>query len=262
MIETFVIKTGGVETECVVFGKGPRTALLLPGLYAKSFFPLAAAIEERYKIFLDDFTFYLLDRPLNPPKNSSAEKLTDLAISALDYLKIKDAFIIGISAGGMAAQIIASKRSDLAKKMFLGSSAVKTKESAAALFKSWADMALCGNADGLNNSFAASVYSQDFFQKYKAQILSSLQGVGSEQLRRFAILSKAFADFDAVDLLPKIKCPIFATGADGDKIFGPSASLEIAKAAACDSYVYKGFGHGVYDEASDYPKRIYDFFMK
>ncbi len=81
---------------------------------------------------------------------------------------------------------------------------------AAALFKSWADMALCGNADGLNNSFAASVYSQDFFQKYKAQILSSLQGVGSEQLRRFAILSKAFADFDAMDLIPKIKCPIFA----------------------------------------------------
>ena len=64
------------------------------------------------------------------------------------------------------------------------------------------------------------------------------------------------------DLLEQIHCPVLVLGGRQDKIVGGQASEELAEQLGCDIYMYEQFGHGVYEEARDFNKRMYDFLQK
>lgn len=260
--KTVTISTSAAKIECARFGRGKRPLVILPGLSVKSLMPLARAVAERYKKFLDDYEIFLMERPLEPPSDCDANFLARAASEALDALGVKSACLLGISAGGMAAQEVAAARPDLVSKLFLGSTCAKMTKAAAALIGNWADLAQEGKAADLNQAFAAAVYSQGFYQKYKEAILASLDGATDADLKRFAIFARAVLDFDATSLIPKIQCPILAVGAGQDQIFGADAAPQIARLAgnSARSYVYQNYGHAVYDEADDYVDRIYEFF--
>ncbi|MBR5966634.1 MAG: alpha/beta hydrolase [Treponema sp.] len=261
-VRATTVQTKSAQCECAVFGNGKKPLVILPGIFNKSLMPLAGAVADRYQKFLDGYKIYLLDRPLEPPQNCGAAFLAKAAAESLDALGVKGACVVGISAGGIAAQALAKSRPDLAAKLFLGSTCAKMTEAAAALIGNWADLAQEGKAADLNQAFAAAVYSQDFYQKYKDAIFASLDGATCADLKRFATLARAVLDFDATSLLPKIKCPILAVGAGLDKIFGADAAPQIARLAgnSSRSFVYQNYGHAVYDEAPDYVDRIYEFF--
>lgn len=262
--KTVTISTSSAKVECACFGRGAKPLVILPGLSIKSLMPLAGAVAERYKKFLDDYEIFLMERPLDPPSDCDTSFLARAAIEALDALGVKGACVVGISAGGIAAQEVAAARPDLVSKLFLGSTCAKMTDSAAALIGNWAKLAQEGKAADLNQAFAAAVYSQDFYQKYKDEILASLDGATDAELKRFAIFARAVLNFDATSLLPEIKCPILAVGAGLDQIFGGEAAPQIASLAgkSSRSFVYKNYGHAVYDEADDYPDRILAFFAE
>ena len=226
--------------------------------------PFAGAVAERYKKFLDGYKIYLLDRPLEPPQNCDAGFLAKAAAEALDSLDVKGACVVGISAGGIAAQALAKSRPDLAAKLFLGSTCAKMTNTAAAVIEGWARLAGEEKLSELNQAFAQAVYTPSFYERYKDAIMASLAGATSADLKRFATLARAVLDFDASNILPKIKCPILAVGADLDKIFGADAAPQIARLAGTSarSCVYKNYSHAVYDEAPDYPDRILAFFSE
>lgn len=257
------ISTTSAKVECACFGRGKRPLVILPGLSIKSLMPLAGAVAERYKKFLDDYEIFLMERPTEPPSDCDSSFLARAAIEALDALGVKGACVVGISAGGIAAQALAASRPDLVAKLFLGSTTANTK-GAAALIGNWAKLAQEGKAAELGQAFAQAVYSQDFYQKYKDAILASLDGATCAELKRFAIFARAVLNFDGSSLLPKIKCPILAVGAGLDKIFGADAAPQITSLAgnSASSYVYQNYGHAVYDEAEDYPDRILAFFAE
>lgn len=263
-ITTQTISTSSAQCECAVFGRGKRPLVILPGLSIKSLMPLAGAVAERYKKFLDDYEIFLMERPLDPPSDCDTSFLARAAIEALDALGVKGACLLGISAGGMAAQEVAAARPDLVSKLFLGSTCAKMTEAAAAIIGNWAKLAQEGKAAELGQAFAEAVYSQDFYQKYKDAILASLDGATDAELKRFAIFARAVLNFDGSSLLPKIKCPILAVGAGQDQIFGGEAAPQITSLAgnSASSYVYQNYGHAVYDEAEDYPDRILAFFAE
>lgn len=257
-----IISTSSAKVECARFGRGKKPLVILPGLSIKSLMPLAEAVAERYKKFLDDYEIFLMERPIEPPEGCDSNFLAKAAIEALDALGVKGACLLGISAGGMAAQEVAADRPDLVSKLFLGSTCAKMTKAATALIGNWAELAQKEKAADLNQAFAKAVYSQGFYHKYKDAILASLEGATRYDLKRFSILARAILDFDATFILPKIQCPILAVGAEEDQIFGSEAARKIASLAgnSAQSYVYKNYGHAVYDEAGDYPDRILAFF--
>lgn len=261
---TQTISTSSAQCECAVFGRGKKPLVILPGIFTKSLMPLAGAVADRYQKFLDGYKIYLLDRPLNPPSGCGADFLAQAAAESLDVLGVKGACVVGISAGGIAAQALAASRPDLAAKLFLGSTCAKMTDSAAALIGNWAKLAQKEKAAELGQAFAQAVYTPSFYERYKDAILASLDGATDAELKRFAIFARAVLDFDATSLLPKIKCPILAVGAGLDKIFGADAAPQIARLAGTSarSYVYQNYGHAVYDEAPDYPDRILAFFAE
>lgn len=255
------ISTPSAQCECAIFGNGKKPLVILPGIFTKSLMPFAQGVAERYQKFLDGYKIYLLDRPLNPPSGCGTDFLAQAAAEALDSLDVKGACVVGISAGGIAAQALAKSRPDLVAKLFLGSTAAQTK-GAAALIENWARLADKERLSELNQAFAQAVYTPSFYERYKDAIMASLDGATAADLKRFSILARALLGFDAAPLLPKIQCPLLAVGADLDKIFGADAAPQIARLAGAStrSYVYPNYGHAVYDEAPDYVDRIYEFF--
>ena len=258
------ISTSSAQCECAVFGNGKKPLVILPGIFTKSLMPFARAVADRYQKFLNGYKIYLLDRPLNPPSGCGADFLAKAAAEALDTLGVKGACVVGISAGGIAAQALAKSRPDLAAKLFLGSTCAKMTDTAAAVIEGWARLAEEEKLSELNQAFAQAVYTPSFYERYKDAIMASLAGATSADLKRFATLARALLGFDASDILPKIKCPILAVGAVQDKIFGADAAPQIARLAGTSarSYVYQNYGHAVYDEAPDYPDRILAFFAE
>ena len=261
---TQTISTPSAQCECAVFGNGKKPLVILPGLSIKSLMPFAHAVAERYQKFLDGYKIYLLDRPLEPPQNCGADFLAQAAAEALDSLGVKGACVVGISAGGIAAQALAKSRPDLAAKLFLGSTCAKMTDTAAAIIEGWARLAEEEKLSELNQAFAQAVYTPSFYERYKDAIMASLAGATGADLKRFAAFARALLGFDASDILPKIKCPILAVGAGLDKIFGADAAPQIARLAGTSarSCVCKNYGHAVYDEAPDYPDRILAFFAE
>ena len=258
---TQTISTPSAQCECAIFGSGKRPLVILPGIFTKSLMPFAQGVADRYQKFLDGYKVYLLDRPLNPSADCDAVFLAKAAAEALDTLGVKGACVVGISAGGIAAQALAASRPDLVAKLFLGSTSANTKD-AAAIIEGWARLAEEEKLSELNQAFAEAVYTPSFYEQYKDAIMASLDGATSADLKRFATLARALLGFDASDILPKIKCPILAVGAGLDKIFGTDAAPQIARLAGtfASSYIYPNYGHAVYDEAPDYVERIYEFF--
>ena len=75
----------------------------------------------------------------------------------------------------------------------------------------------------------------------------------------FIISLRAILAFDCYDRLKDIKCPALVIGASEDKILSKWGSIELATGLQCDSFIYEGYGHGVYDEAPDYLTHIKAF---
>ncbi len=255
-VEIKSVKTQKFEMQYARFGVGEKTMVLFPGLYTKSLMPLAENVAQYYARFAKDYTIYMLDRVENPPQGYSIANMADDAIEVLDSLRIKDAYFVGISMGGMIAQSVAIKRGDLVKKLFLGSTACKVEPQTAEVVRQWVSLAQSGDQQALNQAFAAIVYSESFYNQYRDVILGSLAGATEDDLRRFSILAAAIADFDVSARLASVHCPVLAVCASDDKIIAPDASKTIAEITSGECYIYDGYGHAVYDEAADYLERM------
>ncbi len=239
---------------------GEKAFVILPGLFTKSLMPLAFVVAMRYGRFLDKYTIYMLDRVDEPPEGYTAQNMADDTMLALDAIGIKDAHVIGMSAGGIVAQILASKRHDMVARLVVGSSTCKMTEQGRKIIGKWAELARQGRTSELYRAFATAVYTDDFYAKHEKAILTALGGTSSGDLRRFAIFAEALLDLDITGDIAKITCPVLAIGAEKDKIFGAEPSRKIAHLTGGSAFIYEQHGHAAYDEAPDYLDKVSSFF--
>lgn len=259
-IQISSVNNGAARLSYAKIAGGEKAFLLLPGLYTKSLMPLASLATMRYRRFLDKYTIYMLDRVDEPLEGYTAQNMADDTILALDALGIKDAYVMGVSAGGIVAQIIASKRQDMVARLVVGSSTCKMTEQARKIVGKWAELARQGRTSELNRAFATAVYTDTFYEKYEKAIMAALDGTTSGDLRRFAIFAEALLDLDITGDIDIITCPVLAIGAAKDKIFGPEPSRKIARLTGGNAFIYEQYGHAAYDEAPDYLDKVNSFF--
>ena len=256
------VKTDSFNMKYFKFGSGSKTLVIIPGLSVKSVMDFADSVSEAYNIFADEFTVYVFDRVSNPKENYTIYDMADDTIKAFDSLGIKDAYIISVSQGAMIAQVLASRRPDLVKKLVLGSSASRIPESSVKIFSEWTRLAHEGNIEALNKSFAGHVYSEKFFAKYREAILAANRDITSSELERFIIFADSMKGMNLSGELENIKCPVLVIADSNDKIFDVSESKFIAEKLNCEIFIYHDYGHAVYDEAPDYKTRILKFFKE
>jgi pimeloyl-ACP methyl ester carboxylesterase len=254
------IPTASTTLDYARIAGGQKSFVLLPGLYTKSLMPLAPAVAMQYKRFLGNYTITMFDRVSEPPEHYTVSDMVADTIRAMDALHIQDAYMMGVSAGGMVAQTIAAERPDLVKRLVIGSSTPAMTEHARGILNNWSALAKAGKADELGRSFAELIYTEAFYARHKEAILASLAGTTEAELKRFAIFADGLCSFDLVANLRAITCPVLAIGGALDRIFPPEQAKQIAQQTGGKSFIFNNYGHAVYDEAPDYLNKVWEFF--
>ena len=260
MCQITTITTATSTLDCAIIEGGCRPFALLPGLYTKSLMPLVPAVAKQYQRFLGEYSLYLFDRVSEPPEGYAFQDMVSDTIHAMDFLQLCDAYVMGVSAGGAVAQGIMAERPELVRRVVIGSSASKMTDHARGILNGWSSLARAGNSAALNHSFASKVYTETFYARHEEAILASLDGTTEADLRRFAIFADALADFKLPGEVPGNAYPVLAIGATEDQIFGPEATMEIARRTGGRFFIYKGYGHAVYDETPDFLQKVWEFF--
>lgn len=261
------VKTENLEMDYAKFGTGVRPLVLLPGMSLKSTMSVASMVADSYKIFRDDFTVYLFDRKKNFGESYPMEQMAVDTAEAMDAIGIGSACMIGISQGGMIAQLIAEQFPQKVERLALGSSASRLNDMSRAVMTEWKRLADEGNVEALCSNFIDKVFSEETIRKYKKSLMRLNSNATEQDMKRFCVLARACLEFEAYEGLKNLKCPTLVLGAELDRTLGVIASREIAEAlerngVPVELYVYDNYGHAAYDEAPDYRSRILEFLKK
>lgn len=124
----------------------------------------------------------------------------------------------------------------------------------------WIRFAKQGNYKALMIDTAEKSYSENYLKKYR-RFYPLLGRIGKpEDFKRFIIQAVSCMEHDAYGELENIRCPVLIIGGDSDRIIGKEASVEMDdRIENSRLYVYKGLGHGLYEETKDFNRRVMDF---
>ena len=261
MIQTLTTPHG--EMHYFRFGNPEgKPYVILPGLSLKSVMGAADAVAGAYALLAEDYDMYLFDRITQYPDDYDIYGMAEDTIAAFDQLGLKDISVMGVSQGGMIAQIIAVQKPELISHLILCSTSPCIASGNSEALAEWQAFAEKKDASGLVESFGRYVYTPEFFEQFKDAILAQAEDVTDEEFRNFLISLNGMKDFDIRDQLGAVTCPAFVLGAGEDRVLGVQASRDLMDLLHCDGYIYEGKGHGVYDEAPDYLSRVKEFLDK
>ena len=247
------------------FGKGERTLVILPGLSIQSVINAADAIACAYQSLEDRFTIYVFDRRSNMPPSYNVREMARDTAEAFRVLGLKNVCIFGASQGGMISLVIAIDHPELVCKMVLGSTSAHVQEPQYRILEKWALLAKEKDKVGLYLEFGKEIYPPEVFEQYRDALTAAAQTVTDSDLERFIILIEGTKDFNIVDELGRIQCPVLAVGVYEDSVLDSDATMEIAEnldyRADFRLYMYVGYGHAAFDTAPDYRERLLKFFL-
>ena len=261
-VEIKKVPVNSTEMEYFSFGKGEKPLVILPGLSIKSIMLYKDILPDALSVFGEDFKVYVFDRIKDLPDEYSVDAMARDTITAFEAAGLKDISLYGISQGGMIALSIAILRPDLVSSMVLGSTASRIKPSTAEIVSEWNRFAGLEDEENLIYSFGQKVYSDAFFEQFKDAILDSVRGITSEEFKRLVIMTGNMGSFDVYDRLSDIKCPVFVMAGNEDEIIPVESAKEMIEKLGCESYIFDGFGHAVYDETPEFKDKARDFFVR
>lgn len=264
MIEQGIAVTADIEMPYAgIKGKGQtkKTLVIIPGLSVKKVTPIASAVAGAYKEFLENgYDIYLFDRRENVSGDYSIMDMAEDTAAVMKSLGIGKTDIFGASQGGMIAACIAVTHPELVNHLMLGSTSGRHREHSDGIFKRWIALAEAGDEKGLNEDIGRSVYSKASWDKYGEGMMAANADITGAEYLHFIIMARALLSADFSQSLSEIKCRTLVIGSEGDRIFPSPCSEELMEGIGCEGYFYGNeYGHGVYDEAPDYVKRLYDF---
>ena len=252
----------GAQIEYFKYGEGKRNLVVLPGLAVKSVLLYKDMVADALGLFGEDFEVYVFDRRLNLPETYSVDDMANDYIAAFEALGLKEVAIYGISQGGMIALTLTLKRPDLVSALVLGSTSARITEASKPVVSEWNTLAKARDEKGLIDSFIKYVYSPAFVQQFGPAIADSLKGITAEEHARLTILTGKMHEFDVFGRIGEIKCPTLIMGGDEDKVLGKTALTELNRIKGSELYVFKGYGHAVYDENPEFKERAKEFLVK
>lgn len=255
------IKIDDMEMDYITFGSGQKTMIMIQGLNTKGIRGASKMLAFMYRMFAKTYTVYLFDRPKKIKEDVTVRELARAVAMAMDALHLSDADILGVSQGGMIAQNLALDRPDLVHKLVLAVTLSKNNETVCNVLNQWIRWTEQGENRLLIKDMTYKMYSDAYIKRYQLllPLLNILQK--PEDPVRFMTLAKACLTCDTYERLPQINCPVLVIGGGKDQIVTGAASREIADKMHCSLYIYETLGHAAYEEANDFNKKVYEFFV-
>ena len=256
------VNTNGIEMRYCAFGEGDKQMVIIPGLNVTSVLNVAGLVSNQYSDFHKDYTVYLIDRRENLPDPYGIEQMADDTAEVMKAIGIKDAYVYGVSQGGMIAQVIAIKHPELVKKLVLSATTSRLAQNTVDVVTKWVETAETRDMNALADVLAVDLYSKEFAERFGRLLFRETITAKDEDIDRYLILAKALGEFDVYDDLPKIESDTFIMGATDDKVFDYHEFIDIGEKIGCEYKIFDGYSHCVFDENSECLKMIKEFFDK
>ena len=257
------VDTDGMRMNVISFGKGPLPLLLISGLNLRDVRGSGAALGlwALYRGFGRDHTVWCFDRRENIPAEYSLEQIADDIAAGMDHLGLRGADVLGVSQGGMVAQYLAIRRSDLVRRIVLGVTLSRPNETMCAVISAWCGYARRGELTRIADEYMRSNYSPGYLKKYGPFLPLLIRSMKAMPAERFIALAETCLGCDTYDRLGDIRCPVLVLGGAQDRIVTAEGSREIAERLGCELHIYEDGCHSVYEEqARDFNRRVKEFF--
>jgi pimeloyl-ACP methyl ester carboxylesterase len=179
----------------------------------------------------------------------------------MENLGITNAYVMGISMGGMIAQYLAIDHQGV-EKLVLCITLSRQNETLQKVIKNWIELAKVNDYKNLVIDSIEKTYTDNYLrQKKYRQIYPILTRIGKpKDFTRYLIQANACIKHNAFDELDKITCPTLVIGGDSDLVVGKNTSEELAeKIKGSKLIIYKGLGHGTFAEAKDFDQQVLNF---
>ncbi len=256
------VRIEDTEMYYVSFGKGARKLVVLPGLSdgLATVRGKAILLAGPYKRFLKEYTVYMFSRKNRMPEGYSIRDMAADQVYAMHELSIDRASVLGVSQGGMVAQYIAIDHPEIMDKLILAVTAPWANDLIRDVVGGWIEMAGRGDHVSLMSDTAEKMYSDAYLARNRRLFPLIARFTRPKSYERFFRNAYAILGFDARGELSRINCPTLILSGDNDKTVGNDACHELRQGITdSELFIYKGLGHGVFEEAVDFYDRVYDF---
>lgn len=256
------VQLEGAKMDCVRFGRGGKDLVILPGLSdgLASVKGKELLLAPPYRLFFDRYTVWMFSRRAPLPIGFTIRDMAADLAEALHALGIERAAVMGVSQGGMIAQLFAADCPEMTEALILAVTAPNANETVQERVGRWIELAERGDHRDLIIDTAEHSYSEAYLRKYR-KAYPLLGAVGRpKSYDRFLANARAILAFDGRGELGKIACPTLILGGEEDRIVGAEASRELHQAiAGSELFLYPGLGHAAYEEAEDFSARVFRF---
>ena len=245
----------------VVFGKGTRDLVLIPGLVLglKRLRGTGSQLALSYRMFAKDFRIWCFDHRGDLPQDVTVKELADDLAEAMQAVGIVQADVLGVSQGGMIAQYLALDHPETVRRLVLGVTLCRNNPTVEGCIADWLRLTETKGIKAAALDSFKRTYSDKYLATYGFFLPFLADSVKKADPQRFTALAKACLTCDTYDRLPGLTCPVLVLGGRLDQIVGPAASEEIAQRLGCDCHIYEDLGHSAYEEAKDFNRRVYRF---
>ena len=258
------VKIDGADMHYITYGTGKRVLIILPGLGDGLRMVKGAAVPfaYSYRIFARDYKVYVFSRrdPIQEP--CTFDQMAEDIKLAMDKLNIGIADFLGVSMGGMIAQRFAYMYPERLGKLVLAVTAIGCGETLRPALDTWMEMAEQGDYRALMIDTAEMMYTGSYLKLMRIgyPFLSLMK---PNSYRRFLTMCRSIIEADKGAPVEQISASTLIIGADQDKVAGVESSYELARRIPdAKMHIFRGYGHGVYDETEDFKKVVADFLKR
>ena len=251
---------GGMDY--IRFGRGGRALVMIPGVGdgLKTVKGMALPFAMMYRALARDFTVYVFSRRVTLAEGTTTREMAEDLNAALEALDLSGAAVVGVSQGGMIAQWLAIDHPHRVGRLVLAVTLSRPNPTVRGVIGRWLELARRGDYRGIMLDTAERSYSERRVRRARR----TFRLVGSlgrpKSLDRFIVQAESCVTHDAHDGLDRIACPTLVIGGTDDRIVTGEASEALAAAIPGSRLcMYEGLGHGLYEEAPDFLKRVADF---
>ena len=248
----------------VTLGKGDKTLIIITGLSLQRLGDMSnLTIYSLFYRYAKEYTVYIFDRKDHIEEGITIENMADDLYHSLEVLHIANASIIGISQGGMIAQLFAIKYPQKVKKLVLALTLSRNNAVSRETIGGWIEMTENNDMDQLNKDSMSKSFSSPVLKKLYVINRLFLKSVSKEKRNRFVRLANSILEFDCHKSLDKITCPTLVLGAKNDLVLGVGGARELANSIPKASYYeFSKQGHAAFIESNQFNKMILEFLRK
>ena len=260
------VKVGGSSMDYVVFGRGDKPLVIIPGLGdgLKTVKGTGLMLWYIYRFLGRDFRIYVFSRKTELEAGYTTRDMARGLAAAMDILDIPSAAVMGVSQGGMIAQWLAIDYPAKVNRLVIAISLARQNKTLQEAVGNWIKMVREERYDDLAVDMMEKNHTEIYLKKVRPFYWLIKRMSRPKSKERFLIQADSCLTHDAYRELAAIKCPTFILGGGADRVVGGEEVQQEMSAAIAGSqlHIYPDLGHGAYAEAKDFGERIYNFFCR